>query len=326
MRFAAYLLDAVGARAGERLAIVADADRAAAAAATAEAARERGLGVELVTTTEDYRREADMPAPAIAAVDAADDALLHGDIPRIQFGGHSEYRRRATARGARVGYVTYDLREVDGEALRRVAEDTRRLAGLLGEASSARLTTTAGTELELALGDRPGTALTNELALPGGWGALPDFFEAAVAPLEERTEGLVLVDGMSLVTGIADEPIQQRVEAGRVIDVRGGAAEALRAYLAASGADADVVCELGVGTNDVASPLLIGGFVDKRIAGTAHLGLGDNLGLGGASHAATHTDVLVRDAVLELDGRVVVAGGGLRLPEPYRPSSASRSR
>lgn len=292
---------------------MADAYRAGAAGRTAEAARARGLDVELVTTAEDYRREADMPAAAVAAVDDADVALLHVDFPRIQFGGHSEYRRRATARGARVGYVTYDLDEVDGEALRRVAEDTRRLAGLLGEASLARLTTAAGTQLELALGDRPGTALTNELAFPGGWGALPDFFEAAVAPLEEGTEGLVVVDGMSLVTGIADEPIELRVELGRVVELRGGAAETLRSFLDASGANADVVCELGVGTNDVASPLLTGGFVDKRIAGTVHLGLGDNLGLGGASNAATHTDVLVREARLELDGRIVVADGGLRL-------------
>lgn len=253
-----------------------------------------------------------MPAAAIDALDAADVALLHVDFPRIQFGGHSEYRRRATARGARVGFVTYDLRDVDAGALRRVAEDTRRLAELLGEASSARLTTAAGTRLELALGDRPGTALTNELAFPGGWGALPDFFEAAVAPLEESAEGVVVVDGMSLVTGIADEPIELLVEGGRVTSLRGGAADALRAYLDAAGTNADVVCELGVGTNGVASAALTGGFVDKRIAGTVHLGLGDNLGLGGASRAPTHTDVLVRDARLELDGRLVVADGGLR--------------
>ncbi|MCZ7589125.1 MAG: hypothetical protein M5U27_09800 [Gaiella sp.] len=324
MRFADYLLDAVGARDGERLAVIADAGRAVAAAATAKAARARGLEVELVTTAEDYRREADMPAPAIAAVERADVALLHVDFPRIQFGGHSEYRRRATARGARVGFVTYDLADVDGEALRRVAEDTRRLADLLGAASSARLTTAAGTELELALGDRPGTALTNELAFPGGWGALPDFFEAAVAPLEESALGVLVVDGMSLVTGLADEPIVLQVEQGRVAGLRGGAAEMLRAYLEAAGENADVVCELGVGTNGVAPTALTGGFVDKRIAGTAHLGLGDNLGLGGASRAATHTDVLVRDARLELDGRVVVADGRLRLPQA--PSSVSRSR
>lgn len=314
MRFADYLLDAVGARAGERLAVVADADRAAAAGRTADAARARGLDVDLVTTVEDYRREADMPAAAIAAVDAADVALLHVDFPRIQFGGHSEYRRRATARGARVGFVTYDLADVDAGALRRVAEDTRRLADLLGEASSARVTTARGTQLELELGDRPGTALTNELGRPGGWGALPDFFEAAVAPLEESTQGVVVVDGMSLVTGIADEPIVLSVEHGRVAALRGGAADRLRAYLEAAGENADVVCELGVGTNGVAPSVLTGGFVDKRIAGTVHLGLGDNLGLGGASRAATHTDVLVRDARLELDGRVVVADGGLRLP------------
>jgi leucyl aminopeptidase (aminopeptidase T) len=284
----------------------------------AETARARGLDVELVETAEDYRREADMPGAAIAAVDAADVALLHVDVSRIQFGGHSEYRRRATARGARVGFVTYDVEAVDGEALQRVAEDTRRVAELLGEATSARLTTDAGTTLELELAGRRGTALTNELAFPGAWGALPDFFEAAVAPLEESADGVVVVDGMSLVTGIAEEPIVLRVERGRVAELSGGAAARLGAYLEAAGAGADVVCELGVGTNDVAPSVLTGGFVDKRIAGTVHLGLGDNLGLGGASRAATHTDVLVRSARLELDGRVVVANGGLRLPEAMR--------
>lgn len=284
----------------------------------AETARARGLDVELVTTAEDYRREAEMPGAAIAAVDAADVALLHVDFSRIQFGGHSEYRRRATGRGARVGFVTYDLEQVDGDALRRVAEDTRRVAELIGEATSARLTTAAGTTLELELEGRPGTALTNELAFPGAWGALPDFFEAAVAPLEESAEGVVVVDGMTLVTGIVDDPIILRVEKGRVAELSGGAAVRLGAYLEAAGASSDVVCELGVGTNSVAPSVLTGGFVDKRIAGTVHLGLGDNLGLGGASRAATHTDVLVRSARLELDGRVVVADGGLRLPASRR--------
>lgn len=314
MRFEEYLLDAVGARAGERLAVAADAGREPAAIRTAEAARGRGLDVELVVTTEDYRREADMPQEAIDAVEAADAALLFVAYPRIQFGGHSEFRKRATSRGARVGFVTYDLEEVDGGALSAVAEDTRRMAELLGEASAARLTTARGTRLELALGERPGTALTNELADRGGWGALPDFFEAAVAPLEGTAEGVVVVDGMTLVMGIAHEPIELRVESGRVCELHGGCAADLRAYLDAAGENADTVCELGVGTNWAAQGGLSGTFVDKRIAGTVHLGLGDNRGLGGTSHAATHTDVLVLDARLELDGRVVVEDGRLWLP------------
>ena len=97
-------------------------------------------------------------------------------------------------------------------------------------------------------------------------------------------------------------------------ELSGGAAVRLGAYLEAAGASSDVVCELGVGTNSVAPSVLTGGFVDKRIAGTVHLGLGDNLGLGGASRAV----VLVRSARLELDGRVVVADGGLRLPASRR--------
>ncbi len=109
----------MGAVSGERLAVVADANRAAAATRTVRTARDRGLDVELVTTSADYRREADMPAEAIAAVDTASVSLLFVDFPRIQFGGHSEYRRRATGRGARVGFVTHDGDQVDGDALRQ---------------------------------------------------------------------------------------------------------------------------------------------------------------------------------------------------------------
>ena len=319
MRFEDYLLDSVGARTGERLAVVADAERRRAAERTAGAALERGLDVEIVVTTEDYRCEADMPQEAIDAVDSAEVALLFVAYPRIQFGGHSEFRKRATRRGARVGFVTYELAEVDSEALRQVAADTRRMAELLGKASSARLTTASGTRLDLALDDRAGVALTNELAERGAWGALPDFFEAAVAPLEGRAEGVVILDGMTLVTGILDDPIELTVESGRVRAIRGGRAAELRAYLDAAGDGADVLCELGVGTNWAAPPQLWGTFVDKRIAGTVHLGLGDNRGLGGASRAATHTDLLIRDARLELDGRVVVAEGRLRLPSGDHP-------
>ena len=311
---AELLLDAVGARAGERLAVVADRDRAAEAEATARRAESRGLAVELVVTDEDYRREEDIPVAAAAAVDAADAALLFVAYSRIQFGGHSELRKRATARGARVGFVTRDVCSADAAALAQVAERTRRLAAALTEAERALVTATRGTRVELDLSGRAGTALTNELSAPGAWGALPDFFEAAVAPVEGSARGTIVVDGTSLVTGVARDPIRMDVRDGSVSALEGGKARELVAYLEAAGEQATNLAELGIGTNLLALPDLTGTFVDKKIGGTVHFGLGDNLGLGGRTRAAVHTDVQVMGARVELDGRVVVDGRRLLLP------------
>lgn len=303
--FAGYLLDALGARSGERAAIVADADRAATALAVERCARERALDVRLVITDAEYRREADMPAEAIAAVDGADVALLLVAVTRIQFGGHSEFRKRATARGARVGFVTHDLAEVDAAALAGVAAHTRAVAERLTAASRAVITSPRGTRLELDVAGRPGLALTNELAEPGAWGALPEFFEAAVAPVEGTATGRLVVDGTSLVTGVASEPMELTVRDGIVTDLRGGHADGLRAYLDDAGENARNLAELGIGTNTLAPASLTGTFVDKRIGGTVHFGLGDNRGLGGRTRAAIHTDVQVMAATVALDGEVL---------------------
>lgn len=316
---ARLLLDAVGARSGERLAFVADRDREDEARPTVREAERRRLTVDAVVTDEDYRREEDLPARVAAAVDAADVALLFVAYPRIQFGGHSDLRKRATARGARVGFVTRDWASADAAALATVAERTRRLADVLGEARQALVTAPRGTHLELDLTGRPGTALTNELSAPGAWGALPDFFEAAVAPVEGSARGTIVVDGTSLVTGIAREPIRIEVRDGVVVGLDGGRAAELRSYLEAAGENATNLAELGIGTNALAPPELTGTFTDKKIGGTVHFGLGDNRGLGGRTHAAVHTDVQVLDARVELDGRLVVDGPRLLLD----PSAAA---
>lgn len=97
-----YLLDMMGARPGERLAVVADADRGPMTTALAGLARDRGLDVDVDVTVQDYRRKADVLEIVLDAVEAADVALLLVRYDRVQFGGHSDLRKRPTARGARV--------------------------------------------------------------------------------------------------------------------------------------------------------------------------------------------------------------------------------
>jgi len=309
-----YLLDMMRARPVERLAVIADAGRENVATAVARIAAERGLEVDVVVTTEDYRREADMPARALHSLDAADVALLFVSYDRVQFGGHSEFRKRGTARGARFGFVTHDQNHPDPGVLAAIARTTREMAELLTQATRAVVTSAAGTRLEFELGARPGRALTNELGEAGAWGALPDFFEAAVAPVEGRAAGTIVIDGTSLPTGVAHEPITAQFNDGIIGRLSGGRAADLRRYLEGAGPNGLNVAELGIGLSHLVSPAaLTGTFEDKKVAGTAHVGIGDNRGLGGNSTASIHTDVQMLAVTVELDGQKVAEAGRLLL-------------
>ena len=75
---------------------------------------------------------------------------------------------------------------------------------------------------------------------------------------------------------------------------------------------ADVVAELGIGTNERAR--ITGSVItDEKVLGTAHVAFGDNASpsYGGDNRAAIHVDGVMADATIEADGRVVMARGAL---------------
>jgi leucyl aminopeptidase (aminopeptidase T) len=315
--FEEFLIGQVGLVRGDRLAIVADAERAVAAGRVAAAAAARGAQIRVEITTVDYRSERDMPAAALEACAAADAVLLFVTTDRAQFGGHADFRKAASARGARLGFVLDDRLPADADELMAATHRTRRLAALLSTADTATLRTAAGTHLELDLRGRNGIEITPDLRSPGAWGVLPDYMEAAVAPVEGTARGKIVVDGTCTHCGRQrpSDPMTVTVRDGFVEQLAGGTADQLRRYLAASGDRAAWnVAELGIGTNHLVSPSdLVGTFVDKRIAGTAHIGIGDNLALEGRTAAPLHTDIQVLDATIALDGQVVVADGAVQL-------------
>ena len=109
--------------------------------------------------------------------------------------------------------------------------------------------------------------------------------------------------------GLVDEPIRLTFERGRIVAVEGGrAAEAARTAIAEAGEGADVVAELGIGTNERAR--ITGSIItDEKVLGTAHVAFGDNASAsyGGDNRAAIHVDGVMADATIEADGVVVMA-------------------
>ncbi|HEX7549028.1 MAG TPA: leucyl aminopeptidase, partial [Candidatus Methylomirabilis sp.] len=180
---------------GEKVLIVADADTTVVAMALATAALE--ITPEVVTTTMvPVAVDGDEP-PAIvaAALLAADVALL----PVSYSISHSNATRNAMKNGTRVlslpattpDQLVRGGAEADFEA---ASPTVRKMAELLGKASTAHLTTPKGTDCRFQLSGRPGNAHDCILDRPGKFSAFPNI-EANTSPVDGTTEGVIVFDG-----------------------------------------------------------------------------------------------------------------------------------
>ncbi|MBN1163134.1 MAG: aminopeptidase [Candidatus Krumholzibacteriota bacterium] len=246
-------------------------------------------------------------------------AMIHSDVviaPTSTSLTHTGARRKACANGARVATMPGITRDTMIRCLNAdyyaIAERTRKVARLLSEAKSARVTSRAGTDIVLPLEGIEALASTGLIHDPGSFGNLPSG-EAYMRPEEGASAGVFVVDGS--MAGIGDlagkTPITIKVEKGYATEISGGAeADLLRSKLEPLGKPAFNIAELGVGTNDAAR--IIGTILeDEKVMGTIHIAVGNNLSMGGTIDVPIHLDGIIKDPSLELDGRLIMKKGKL---------------
>jgi len=196
----------------------------------------------------------------------------------------------------------------------QIAALTNRLGERLDGHSYVRLTTALGTDLELEITGRPVMRDTGLFHTPRAHGNLPAG-ECYVAPLEDRTNGVFVVD-KSYPGILIQEPIYLTVERGRVVEITGGAeAEKLLDILRDGerkpfGEGCRVVCELGIGTNPNAR-LQGNVLTDEKVMGTVHIAIGHNAlaSYGGQNRAPLHLDGIIGQPTLVVDGETLIKNG-----------------
>ncbi len=199
----------------------------------------------------------------------------------------------------------------DYAALREL---TAKLGARLTGSSRVRVTTAGGTDCTFDVTGREWKLDDGVLDQPGAFGNLPAG-EVFVAPLATGAEGVCVIDRSIALAGegLVDAPIRLTFEHGRIVAVEGGrAAESTRRAIAEAGAGADVVAELGIGTNERAR--ITGSVItDEKVLGTAHVAFGDNANpsYGGDNRASIHVDGVMADATIEADGEIVFSAGAL---------------
>jgi 2,5-dihydroxypyridine 5,6-dioxygenase len=265
------------------------------------------------------RTELVVPAGLIAALRGFDSIVLAtSDVDVLLL---STEFRDLVRQGAKVCSLTYMTTD---DALRllpsslaevhELRERTDRGLALMSQARSARVTSEAGTDVTIRLGQYAARAQNGVIqrgtrqTLPGG--------QVIRIPDDRTANGLVVID-RSVAAGAfvaLSEPVRFVVRDGYVTDIAGGRyADDLRRWLEARQDPAMFhLTELAFGTNPrcrltaVSSPR-----EDTHTLGCVSFALGADAHIGGATNAPAHVDMTMRRATLELDGRVVVRSGQL---------------
>lgn len=254
------------------------------------------------------RSPGEEPPPHIVEAMKASDAIA---CPTTTTMYHTNARLAACEAGARIVAMTGSTRKTltSGPITADFVKQkpmVEKLANLMTQAKSITLTTPSGTHLTANIEGRIGNAETGLCHERGRCVGVPNI-EANIAPVEEMTEGNLVVDGcISVIPGIVQKKVELTIEGGRAREIKGGReAIKLKEILERTNdPNAYIVAELGVGLNPKAK---VRGVIieDEASLGTAHVALGDNHRMGGRNFAATHIDMVIRKPTIELDGKIV---------------------
>lgn len=300
--------DCMGATPNEHVLVITDEPLRTIGYALRQAAKDLGHEVVLVEILP-RRSNGEEPPPEVAALMAAMDVVL---CPTSKSLTHTDARRAASAAGVRVATlpgVTEDImiRCMNADYT-RIAARTATLCTLLERTKTVRVRTAAGTDITMPIEGRRAFASSGLFRNRGESGNLPTG-EAYLAPLEGRSNGVVVVDGSMAGIGLVSTPLRIVVRDGYAEDITGGPeARRLVSLLEPHGRDARTVAEFGIGTNDRAK--LTGVILeDEKVMGTIHIAFGDNKSMGGSVRVASHLDGLVKSPTVWFDDRKIMEDG-----------------
>jgi leucyl aminopeptidase (aminopeptidase T) len=245
------------------------------------------------------------PEPVAAAMRGADVFLA----PTTKSLSHTRARGEANeagARGATLPGITEEVfttgLDADYETIRQHCED---VLVQVEDADEVRVTTDAGTDITFEPGAREWHDDTGIVHDPGDFSNLPAG-EVFVSP--EDATGTYVVDGTMRPHGRLDEGQELRfeVEDGFVTHISDDEIrEQVETASEEVGRDAYNLAELGIGTNVAVTELVGSVLLDEKAAGTVHIAIGDDAGIGGDTDAPLHLDGIIRDPTVYADGNEI---------------------
>ncbi|MEF8777891.1 MAG: aminopeptidase [Natronomonas sp.] len=287
---------------GETCVVVTDDKREPIGEAIYRAALEATEDAVIVRYPPGPQHGAEPPEPIAAALLEADAFLA----PTTKSLSHTRARSDATdagARGATLPGITEEVFTIGLDAdYEAIAAECAAMAERLDGADEIRVTSPQGTDITFELGDRPWNEDSGFVREPGSFSNLPAG-EVFISP--ESADGTYVVDGTIRPHGLLDEgqTVTVEVSDGFVTDISDDAVRSdIEAAAESAGEDAYNLAELGIGTNIGVTDLVGSVLLDEKAGGTVHIAIGDDAGIGGDTEAPIHTDGILREPTVFVDG------------------------
>ena len=290
---------------GEEVLIVTDNTRKEIGEALYEAAG--NLGCErLLTVMNERELSGQEPPKAVAAAMKSADVVI---APTAQSLTHTNARIEAAKAGTRVATMPGITEEMFSQGAMtadysKVEKLTAVVTEMLSKASVAKIEKD-GHVLTININGRDGVPSPGVYREPGKCGNLPSG-EAYIAPLEDGSEGEMIVDGSMVGIGKLDSPLHMVISGGKLRSVTGEKSENLDVLL--KNETNGTLCELGIGTNEAA---VLNGIIleDEKVYGTVHIAFGTNTSFGGVNKAECHMDGIILRPTLYLDDVKIIEDG-----------------
>ncbi len=290
---------------GEEVLIVTDNTRKEIGEALYEAAGNLGCERLLMVMNERELSGQEPPKAVAAAMKSADVVIA----PTAQSLTHTNARIEAAKAGTRVATMPGITEEMFSQGAMtadysKVEKLTAVVTEMLSKASVARIEKD-GHVLTININGRDGVPSPGVYREPGKCGNLPSG-EAYIAPLEDGSEGEMIVDGSMVGIGKLDIPLHMVISGGKLRSVTGEKSENLDVLL--KNETNGTLCELGIGTNEAA---VLNGIIleDEKVYGTVHIAFGTNTSFGGVNKAECHMDGIILRPTLYLDDVKVIEDG-----------------
>ena len=299
------LVSCLAVKPGEEVLIVTDDSRKAIGEALYQAAGNLGCEKILMVMGEREVSGQEPPKAVAAAMKEADVVIA----PTAQSLTHTNARIEAAKAGTRVATMPGITEEMFSRGAMNadytaVEKLTETITEMLTKASSARIEKD-GKVLTINLNGRDGVPSPGVYREAGKCGNLPSG-EAYIAPLEDGSDGELIIDGSMVGIGKLDSPLHMVISGGKLRSVAGEKSENLDILL--KNETNGTLCELGIGTNEAA---ILNGIIleDEKVYGTVHIAFGTNTSFGGVNKAECHMDGIILRPTLYLDDVKVIEDG-----------------
>jgi leucyl aminopeptidase (aminopeptidase T) len=246
------------------------------------------------------------PDDTVAAAMQEADVFLAPTTKSLSHTRARQHACEAGARGATLPGITEAVFTTGLDAdYDDIAAECAAMLDRVADAEAVRVTSPQGTDITFEFAGREWLSDTGIVHDPGDFSNLPAG-EVFVSP--SNANGQYVVDGTIRPHDLLDEgqTVTFEVEDGYVTDIDDPEVAAEFETAAEEvGNDAYNLAELGIGTNVAVTELSGSVLLDEKAGGTVHIAVGDDASIGGDTSAPIHSDGVLREPTVYVDGEEV---------------------